>query len=64
MRGTQATGAMQAVRERIRSAWDQLDDEDIDRTGGSLEKLVALISAKTGRPRADIRRELLRVMGD
>ena len=64
MRGTQATGPMQAMRDRIRSAWDQLDDEDIDRTGGSLEKLVEMISVKTGQPRADVRRELRRVMRD
>lgn len=61
MRGSQATGAMQAVRDRIRNAWDQLDDEDIDRSGGSLEKLVEMISAKTGQPRTDVRRELRRI---
>ncbi len=52
---------MQAVRERIRGAWDVLDDADIDRSGGSLEKLVAMIAEKTGQPRTDVRRELRRI---
>jgi hypothetical protein len=52
---------MSAVRERIRGAWQGVDDADIDGAGGSLEKLVDLISRKTGRPRAEIRRELRRL---
>jgi hypothetical protein len=59
-RGAGST-ALQAVRERIRGAWDTVNDADIDRSGGSLEKLVDLIAAKTGRPRAEIRRELRRL---
>ena len=56
-----ATAAMQTVRERIRNVWDVVEDEDIDRSGGSLEKLVGLISARTGQSRADVRRELRRI---
>jgi hypothetical protein len=54
------SSAMQMVRERIRGAWD-VDDADIDRSGGSLDKLVDLIVAKTGRPRAEIRKDLRRI---
>jgi hypothetical protein len=52
---------MQLVRERIRGAWDAVEDADIDRSGGSLDKLVAMISAKTGQPRAEVRKELRRI---
>lgn len=52
---------MRTVRERIRDAWQAVDDADIERSGGSLEKLVTMISVKTGQPRADIRRELRRI---
>jgi hypothetical protein len=54
---------MQTVRERLRDAWQALDDADIDRSGGSLEKLVSVISRKTGQPRTDVRRELRRIFG-
>lgn len=60
----QASGTlprMQLVREQIHKAWDGLDDAEIDRSGGSIEKLVELISRKTGTPRAEIRRELRRI---
>jgi hypothetical protein len=52
---------MQGLRERLRDAWEELDDDDIERSGGSLEKLAELLSRKTGRPRADVRRELRRL---
>lgn len=55
------TPAITAVRERIRGAWAVVEDADIDRSGGSLEKLVDLISRKTGQPRAEVRRELRRL---
>lgn len=50
------------MRERIRRNWQTLDDADIERSGGSLEKLVAMISAKTGQPRTEIRQELRRIV--
>ena len=53
---------MQVVRERIRGAWDGVEDADIERSGGSMEKLVEMIAGKTGQPRADVRRELRRVL--
>lgn len=59
-RGGGAPG-IAVVRERIRGAWAVVDDADIDRSGGSLEKLVDLISRKTGQPRAEVRRELRRL---
>ncbi|MFN0143833.1 MAG: hypothetical protein ACKVP6_10375 [Mycobacterium sp.] len=57
--GASAVGTM---RERIRQTWETVDDGDIDRSGGSLEKLVAMISAKTGQPRTEIRQELRRIV--
>ncbi len=52
---------MQGVRERIRGVWSVVENADIDRSGGSLEKLVTVISARTGQPRMDVRRELRRI---
>ena len=56
-----ATAGMQGLRDRIRDTWDGLEDSDIDRTGGSLDKLVELIARKTGRPRTEVRREVRRL---
>jgi hypothetical protein len=39
-----------------------VDDADIERTGGSLDKLVSIISLKTGQPRAEVRKELRRIL--
>jgi hypothetical protein len=61
MEGGQGTAAMQSVRERIRGTWQAVDDADIERTGGSLDKLVSIISLKTGQPRAEVRKELRRI---
>lgn len=52
---------MQAIRERIRATWQVVEDADIDRSGGSLEKLVTAISQKTGQPRAEVRKALRRI---
>lgn len=56
-----SAGAMQSVRERILGAWQAVDDDDIERSGGSLEKLVDMIARKTGQPRAAVRREVRRI---
>lgn len=53
--------SMDVVRERIRETWQVLDDADIEQSGGSLDKLVSVISLKTGQPRAEIRKELRRI---
>lgn len=60
----QRSGAatMQSLRERIRDTWDVIDEDDIARSGGSLDKLAEVISRKTGRPRAEVRREVRRVV--
>ena len=55
------TGRLHGLRERIRAAWDVIDDADIDQSGGSLEKLVDTIARKSGQPRADVRRQLRRL---
>jgi hypothetical protein len=51
-----------ALRARIRDRWTSLSDDDIARAGGSLDKLIELIHARTGEPRAAIKRELRRVL--
>ena len=53
--------SMDVVRERIRETWQVLDEADIEKSGGSLDKLVSVISLKTGQPRAEVRKELRRI---
>lgn len=55
------TATLQSLRERIRDAWQSVDDGDIERSGGSFDKLVEAISRKTGQSRAEVRRELRRI---
>jgi hypothetical protein len=53
--------SMDVVRERIRHTWQAVDESDIEQSGGSLDKLVTVISLKTGQPRAEVRKELRRI---
>jgi hypothetical protein len=52
---------MAVLRQRIQAEWAGVSDDDINRSGGSLDKLVDVIAAKTGAPRADIRKGLRRI---
>jgi hypothetical protein len=53
--------SMDVVRERIRATWQVVDEADIEQSGGSLDKLVTVISVKAGQPRAEVRKELRRI---
>lgn len=58
----QATDMMQTLRERIRGTWAVIDDTDIERSGGSMDKLIETIARKTGVSRGDVRKELRRLL--
>lgn len=51
-----------ALRARIRERWSALTDADIERAGGSLDKLIEIIHASTGESRATIKRDLRRLL--
>ena len=50
------------LRARIRERWPALADDDIERAGGRLEKLIDAIHAATGEARPAIKRDLRRVL--
>ena len=49
------------IRDRIKATWSdvEFDDKNLKRTRGSLRQMVSLIQARTGEPRADIRRKVV-----
>jgi hypothetical protein len=51
-----------ALRTRIRERWSSLSEDDIDRAGGSLDKLIDVIHGETGEARPAIRRDLRRIL--
>ena len=51
-------GFLQQVRGRLRSAWGELTDDDMDKAGGNFEKLVGIIKEKTGQTEDAIRGRL------
>jgi hypothetical protein len=62
MQTTLRPSTIGALRTRIRDHWSSLAEEDIDRAGGSLDRLIELIHGATGEPRAAIKRELRRIL--
>jgi hypothetical protein len=62
MQTTLRPSSLGALRARIRDRWTTLSDEDIARAGGSLDKLIEVIHAGTGEPRAAIKRDLRRLL--
>ncbi len=62
MRTTLRPSSLGTMRARIRDRWTTLADEDIARAGGSLDKLIEIIHAGTGEPRAAIKRDLRRLL--
>jgi uncharacterized protein YjbJ (UPF0337 family) len=46
------------TRGRIRSAWGDVTDDDIDRAGGNWDMLVGTIKQKTGEAEESIRERL------
>lgn len=61
MQTTLRQSTIGALRGRIRDRWSELSEEEIDRAGGSLDRLIDLIHDRTGEPRAAIKRELRRI---
>ncbi len=51
-----------ALRTRIRDRWTALSEEDIERTGGSFDRLIELIHDATGEARPAIKRDLRRIL--
>lgn len=62
MQTTLRRSTIGALRGRIRERWQGLSEEEIDRTGGSLDRLIELIHGHTGEPRAAIKRDLRRIL--
>ena len=62
MQTTLRPSTVGGLRTRIRERWSMLSDEDIERAGGSLERLVDLIHAATGEARPAVKRELRRIL--
>ena len=51
-----------SLRTRIRDRWSDLSEEDIERTGGSFDRLIELIHVTTGEARPAIKRDLRRIL--
>ena len=47
-------GNWNEVKGKIREKWGQLTDDEVDRTGGNLEKVMGMIERKTGESREQI----------
>jgi uncharacterized protein YjbJ (UPF0337 family) len=55
------------IKDRIRSFWSEITDDDVDKAQGNVERLVGTIEEKTGEDLESIRRtvdELLDANGD
>jgi hypothetical protein len=53
---------LRGLREQLRTRWTDLSEDDIERTSGSLDRLIDRIHERTGEPRPSIRRELRRIL--
>ncbi|MGH2586345.1 MAG: hypothetical protein ACRDJE_15635 [Dehalococcoidia bacterium] len=62
IRTTLRPSTIGSLRERIRSRWTDLSEDDIERTGGSLDRLIELIHEHTGESRPAIKRDLRRLL--
>lgn len=51
----QAEGFAQKWRGKVRAAWGDLTDDDVDRAEGNLDRLVGIIKEKTGEAEQAIR---------
>lgn len=57
-------GRIDQARGRIRSAWADLTDNDIEQVKGDIERLVGTIKEKTGESADAIRARLNELMGE
>jgi hypothetical protein len=62
MQTTLRRSTIGALRGRIRERWPSLSEDEIDQTGGSLDRLIDLIHGRTGETRSAIKRELRRIL--
>ena len=62
MQTTLRPSRLGSLRTRIRDRWSDLSEEDIERTAGSLDRLVELIHSVANEPRSAIKRELRRIL--
>jgi hypothetical protein len=62
IRTTLRPSTIGSLRERIRGRWTDLSEDDIERTGGSLDRLIELIHEHTGESRPSIKRDLRRLL--
>jgi len=62
IRTTLRPSSIGALRNLIRDRWQMLSDEDLERAGGSLDRLIDRIHDQTGESRPAIRRELRRIL--
>lgn len=51
-----------SLRGRLRDRWTVLSEDEIERAGGSLDRLIELIHAATGEARPAIKRDLRRIL--
>lgn len=61
MQTTLRRSTIASLRGRIRERWSTLTEDEIDQTGGSLDRLIDLIHDRTGEPRPSIKRDLRRI---
>jgi uncharacterized protein YjbJ (UPF0337 family) len=57
-------GMFQKLRGKVRTVWGDITDDDMDRAGGSFDKLIGTIKEKTGETEDAIRRRLERLGDD
>ena len=62
MQTTLRPSTLGGLRTRLRERWPALSEDEIERAGGSLDRLIEAIHERTGEPRAAIKRDLRRVL--
>lgn len=54
----QGSGAWKQFKGRLKEAWGDLTDDDLDRYEGKRDQLEGVLEQRTGQARADIRKRL------
>ena len=55
-------GKWDQLRGRVKEAWGDLTDDDLDRTEGQIDRLVGTIKEKTGETTDKIEQKLARLL--
>jgi uncharacterized protein YjbJ (UPF0337 family) len=53
-----SSGAWKQFKGRLKEAWGDLTDDDLDRLEGKRDQLEGLLEQRTGQARSDIRKRL------